>query len=380
MSKLPRLATLLATLLLGFALAFGMQLVVPVHVVLSQNVVDGEPQILHDVYQRVNPSVPSITVRIPSQNLPQGQSQLGPDTGQPYAFAAGSGFVYDNAGHVVTNAHVVQGADQVELTFSDGNILRAKVVGIDLDSDLAVLQAQGDLSKYQPVAIADSNAVQVGDRAIAIGNPFQKAGTMTQGIVSGLHRSVTGLTPATNAGTYTIPDAIQTDAALNPGNSGGPLLNGSGQVIGVNEQIESQVQQSSGVSFAIPSNLIKLVIPDLIQNGKVQHSYLGISSISLDLDADQQLNLPETTRGAYVTSVQPGSPAAQAGLKGANQNGTGGDVIIAVDKHPTRAFDDLTSYLFFNTKPGQTITLTILRNGKQMDVQVKLAARPTSGQ
>ncbi len=342
--------------------------------------VDGEPQILHDVYQRVNPSVPSITVRIPSQNLPQGQSQLGPDTGQPYAFAAGSGFVYDNAGHVVTNAHVVQGADQVELTFSDGNILRAKVVGIDLDSDLAVLQAQGDLSKYQPVAIADSNAVQVGDRAIAIGNPFQKAGTMTQGIVSGLHRSVTGLTPATNAGTYTIPDAIQTDAALNPGNSGGPLLNGSGQVIGVNEQIESQVQQSSGVSFAIPSNLIKLVIPDLIQNGKVQHSYLGISSISLDLDADQQLNLPETTRGAYVTSVQPGSPAAQAGLKGANQNGTGGDVIIAVDKHPTRAFDDLTSYLFFNTKPGQTITLTILRNGKQMDVQVKLAARPISGQ
>src|SRR5204862_2748314 len=130
---------------------------------------------------------------------PQTQSQLGPDTGLPYAFAAGSGFVYDNAGHVVTNAHVVQGADQVELTFSDGNILRAKVLGIDLDSDLAVLQAQGDLSKYQPVGLADSTGVQVGDRAIAIGNPFEKAGTMTQGIVSGLHRSVSGLTSATNA-------------------------------------------------------------------------------------------------------------------------------------------------------------------------------------
>ena len=268
MSKLPRLITLLVAVMVGMMLAFGLQLVVPMQVVLSQNIADGEPQILHEVYQRVNPSVPSITVRIPSQNLPaQEQSQLGPDSGQqPFAFAAGSGFVYDNAGHVVTNAHVVQGADQVELTFSDGNILRAKVLGIDLDSDLAVLQAQGDLSKYQPVALADSNAVQVGDRAIAIGNPFEKAGTMTQGIVSGLHRSVSGLTPATNAGSYTIPDAIQTDAALNPGNSGGPLLNSSGQVIGINEQIESQVQQSSGVSFAIPSNLVKLVIPGLIQN------------------------------------------------------------------------------------------------------------------
>src|SRR5882724_9927660 len=167
MSKLPRLITLLVAVMVGMMLAFGLQLVVPMQVVLSQNIADGEPQILHEVYQRVNPSVPSITVRIPSQNLPaQEQSQLGPDSGQqPFAFAAGSGFVYDNAGHVVTNAHVVQGADQVELTFSDGNILRAKVLGIDLDSDLAVLQAQGDLSKYQPVALADSNAVQVGDRA-----------------------------------------------------------------------------------------------------------------------------------------------------------------------------------------------------------------------
>src|SRR5262249_40616304 len=154
-------------------------------------------------------------------------------------------------------------------------------------------------------------------RAVAIGNPFEKAGTMTQGIVSGLHRSVSGLTPAGNAGSFTIPDAVQTDAALNPGNSGGPLLNASGQVIGVNEQIESEVRQSSGVSFAIPSNLVKIVIPTLIQNGKIAHSYLGVSSVSLDLDANEQLNLPPETRGAYVVSVQPNSPAAAARLKGA---------------------------------------------------------------
>src|SRR5262249_15569831 len=158
---------------------------------------------------------------------------------------------------IVTNAHVVDGADRIEITFSDGNQMFAKLVGIDEDADIAVIKAQGNTSAYAPLTIANSDNVQVGDRAVAIGNPFERSGTMTQGIVSGLHRSVDGIASAGNGQSYQIPDAIQTDAALNPGNSGGPLLDSNADVIGVNEQIASDVRQSSGVSFSIPSNLVK---------------------------------------------------------------------------------------------------------------------------
>ena len=376
------------TLVLGIAI--GLAVVSPVQLAYSQQVAVADPQtqLLHDIYNRVNPSVVSIDVRIPtSANAGPRQFGFGQQGAQPYAYAAGSGFVYDTAGHIVTNAHVVQGADQVEITFADSTMMRAKITGIDLDSDIAVIQAQGDISKYPPVPLADSDAVQVGDRAIAIGNPFQRAGTMTDGIVSGLHRSVSGLVSTTGGGSYQIPDAIQTDAALNPGNSGGPLLNSQGQVIGVNEQIESLVQQSSGVSFAIPSNLVKLVADGLIKNGKVQHTFLGISSVPLTLDVLDALKLPENTRGAYVEAVQPGSPAAKAGVRGGGTNtvavngadvSIGGDVITAINNQPIKNFDDLTSYLFTKTQVGQTITLTVLRGGKTQSVQVTLAARPSA--
>jgi 2-alkenal reductase len=280
----------------------------------------------------------------------------------------------------------VSGTDQIEVTFSDDTTMHAKIVGVDLDSDLAVIQAEGDTSRYAPLALADSGAVAVGDRAIAIGNPFQRSGTMTQGIVSGLHRSVDGLAQASGGGTYLIPDAIQTDAALNPGNSGGPLLNDLGQVIGVNEQIESQVRQSSGVSFAIPSNLVKQVVDTLIKNGKIDHTWLGISGVSLDLDLNEALKLPANTRGAYVTGVQTSSPAAKAGLKAGVDSNTvqvsgndvpvGGDIITAVDGQTVQHFDDLSAYLFTKTKIGQSITLTVLRNGKTQDIKVTLVARP----
>ncbi|MEP7289582.1 MAG: trypsin-like peptidase domain-containing protein [Chloroflexota bacterium] len=379
-------------LMLGVGIGFGTA--APLNTVHSQTAVsDSETDLLRNLYTKANPSVVSIDVRLPTTAAGSlfGQQDQGGQPGspnqqnaQPYQYAAGSGFMYDNAGHIVTNAHVVQGADRVELTFSDDTMMYAKVVGIDPDSDLAVLQAEGNTSKYAPLPIADSEAVEVGDRAIAIGNPFQRSGTMTQGIVSGIHRSVDGLAPAGQNQSYTIPDAIQTDAALNPGNSGGPLLNNQGQVIGVNEQIASSVRQSSGVSFAIPSNLVKTTAEALIKDGKVEHSWLGISGNSLTLDENTALKLPDDTRGAYVLAVQQGSPAAQAGLKGGAsarniQNTdipTGGDIIVAVDKQPVKHFDDLTSYLFTKTKVGQTITLTVLRNGKQQDLQVTLAARP----
>jgi len=384
MSKWNRPVWFLSVIIMSVVLAGAFELVTPPRVVFSQSSSsDGETALLRQVYAKVNPSVVSINVRLAVSNQAGiAPSQGNPNAGQAFEEAAGSGFVYDTSGHIVTNAHVVQGATNVEVTFSDETIMRAKIIGIDLDSDLAVIQVIGDTSKYAPVALGDSDAVSVGDRAIAIGNPFEKAGTMTQGIVSGLHRSVSGLQPAGGTSTYTIPDALQTDAALNPGNSGGPLLNSNGEVIGVNEQIESQVRQSSGVSFAISSNLVKLVIPALLKDGKVQHSYLGISSAGLDLDIDDALNVPENTRGVYVLAVQPGSPAAKVGLKGAQQGNntdavpTGGDVILAIDGQPIVHADDLTSYVFMKTTPGQTIKLTILRNGKQQDLTATLAARP----
>jgi len=367
------------TLVLGVAIGFGFFGTTPA--VHSQGTTgDPEAQLFRTIYARVNPSVVSINVRIPASAAAPAQ---GNSFGQPSQtqYAAGSGFVYDTAGHIVTNAHVVDGTDQIEVTFFDGITMHAKLVGIDPDSDLAVIQPQGDVSKYAPVVLANSDQLQVGDRAIAIGNPFENAGTMTQGIVSGLHRPVDGLVL-----NYTIPDAIQTDAAINPGNSGGPLLNDQGQVIGVNEQIASQVRQSSGVSFSIPSNLVKIVADALIKDGQVQHTYLGIGGGSLVLDVNEGLKIDANTRGAFITQVQPGSPAAAAGLKAGTKRITlqgqqtviGGDIIIAVDKQPVTTFQDLTSYLFTKTTVGQKITLTILRNGQKQDIEITLAARPAA--
>jgi len=295
-------------------LALGMSVLNPGVRVSGQDAGDSETQLLRGIYAKVNPSVVSIAVRIP-QSRASGNSSAGSPNGaaQPFAYAAGSGFLYDNQGDIVTNAHVVEGTDRVEVTFGDDVTMHAKIVGVDLDSDLAVIKAEGDVSKYQPLPLADSDQVMVGDRAIAIGNPFQRSGTMTQGIVSGVKRSVDGLAQTSNGGAYTIPDAIQTDAALNPGNSGGPLLNNQGQVIGVNEQIASEVRQSSGVSFSIPSNLVKIVAEALVKDGKIEHPYLGISGGSLSLDINDAMKLPAETRGAYVSGVSANGPAAKAG-------------------------------------------------------------------
>jgi S1-C subfamily serine protease len=375
----------LATLILGIALGVGV--IAPVRVVQGDTIADSETELLRGIYAKVNPSVVSIDVRIPNTAgttndlIPQDGSLQGAQ--QPFAYAAGSGFLYDTQGHIVTNAHVVQGTDTIEVTFSDDTQMRAKIVGIDLDSDIAVIKVEGNVSKYQPLELANSDELVVGDRAVAIGNPFQEAGTMTTGIISGLHRSVIGLNSSAT-GSYTIPDAIQTDAAVNPGNSGGPLLNSEGKVIGVNEQIASTVRQSSGVSFAIPSNLTKLVADALIKDGKVEYAWLGISGTSLGLEVNEAMRLATDTRGILVGTVEPGSPAAKGGLKGGTNTVTingqrvaiGGDVIVALNGQPVKHFEDLASYIFSKVRPGDSITVTVLRNGQQHDLSVTLAPRP----
>ncbi|MBX3084328.1 MAG: trypsin-like peptidase domain-containing protein [Anaerolineae bacterium] len=350
---------------------------------LVQYVGDPQTAILHNVYAHANPSVVSITVRIPSD---QAQVMSPQSFGQnsPYAYAAGSGFVYDTQNHVVTNTHVIANADQIEVTFADGTMRHATLVGSDPDSDIAVIKVDGDMSAYTPLTVADSEAVKVGDMAIAIGNPFQRSGTMTHGIVSGIHRSVSGLTQSQDGGGYTIPDAIQTDAPINPGNSGGPLLNMQGQVIGVNEQIESNVQQSSGVGFAISSDVVKVAADAIIGKGTLEHSWLGIAGTSLSLDINEALSIDANTKGVYVTAISSNSPAAKAGLLAGERrtqvNGAeflaGGDVITAINGQAVNNFDTLTAFLFEHTKPGEIVTLTILRNGHQQDIKVTLQARP----
>jgi S1-C subfamily serine protease len=350
---------------------------------------------LENIYSTVSPSVVNIRVVqkvaandtttsqlpvIPFFNLPQGNDQAP----QQYQSALGSGFVWDQNGHIVTNNHVVSGADKIEVTFSDGTIVPATLVGADPDSDLAVLQVDVATDQLQPVQLADSSAVQVGQLAIAIGDPFGLEGTMTTGIISAVGRSL----PAdeTSAQSYTIPDIIQTDAPINPGNSGGVLVDANGHVLGVTAAIESPVRANAGIGFAIPSAIVNNVVPVLIQDGKYVHPWLGISGASLVPELATAMNLDASQRGALVEEVMPNSPAEQAGLQASNKQVTiegadaivGGDVITAIDDQPVTGMDDLIAYLARSTKVDQTVTLTILRNGKEMSVDVTLAARPSA--
>jgi serine protease Do len=345
---------------------------------------------LEQIYNQVNPSVVAIEVVQGSSSSSQNpfgtpNSPFGQTVPQQ---VEGSGFVWDAQGHIVTNNHVVEGASQIEVVFSDGTIVPATVVGTDSQSDLAVIQVNVPASELHPVQMADSSQVKVGQLAIAIGNPFGEQGTMTAGIISGLGRSLPVSSGATQNGTYSIPDIIQTDAPINPGNSGGVLVNDQGQVIGVPSAIDSPVQANSGVGFAIPSNIVSRVVPSLISTGTYQHPYIGISGTTLTPDLAQAMNLPSTQRGALVVTVASGGPAAQTGLQASNNqvdiNGTttevGGDVIVAINGQTINTMDELIAYLADNTSVGQTVTLTILRNGNQQTVSLTLAARPTGAQ
>lgn len=342
---------------------------------------------LENVYAQVNPSVVAIdVVESSTTTVPNHPTIPGfPQSGVPQQ-ASGSGFVWDTQGHIVTNNHVVDGASKVSVTFWDGTIVPATVVGTDANSDLAVIKVDVPASQLHPVQMADSTQVKVGQLAIAIGNPFDEQNTMTTGIISALGRSLPVNDGTAQGPSYQIPDVIQTDAPINPGNSGGVLLNAQGQVVGVTSAIESPVRASSGIGFAIPSAIVQKVVPSLVSSGHYNSPYLGISGTTLTPDLAKAMGLKSDQRGALVVSVTPNGPAEKAGVHGgaqqSNVNGSqtpvGGDVITAIDGQTVKSFDDVIAYLARSTQVGQTVTLTILRGGQQQNIQVALGVRPNS--
>ncbi len=333
---------------------------------------------LTDIFKQVQNSVVQITSKgngmqiIINGNPPvDQQSRLG------------SGFVYDQQGHIISNSHVVSGAKTVDVTFVDGNTYTANVIGNDPSSDVAVLQiTDNNYSSAEksgvPLAIANSSKLQVGEQIIAIGNPFGLSDTMTTGIVSQIGR----LLPNQDTG-FSIPNGIQTDAAINPGNSGGPLLNMQGQVVGMNTAILSGTGGFSGLGFAIPSNIIIRIVPTLIQKGSYDHPWLGISGGSMTADVAQSAGLPINYKGVVVSSIQSGSPAEKAGLKGTNRDIIGpnthiGDIITAIDGRTVKRIDDIINYIEMHKSVGSNVKLTINRNGQTKDLNAVLQARPSS--
>lgn len=346
-----------------------------------------QEQLLIDLYKRAAPAVVNIRVT----KRAEGGLRFQPEQGEPpddYVRGQGSGFVYDRQGHIVTNYHVVEGADEALVLFSDGDQARATIVGTDPDGDLAVIKADhlpaGDLV---PLELGDSDQVQVGQMAIAIGNPFGLQGTLTTGIVSAVGRTLAlgRASSAVPGQRFSIPRMVQTDAAINPGNSGGPLLNSRGQVIGINTAINARDGANSGVGFAVPANLIRRVVPQLIKEGHYSYPWLGVTGRDVNPDIAEAMKLPER-RGALVVDVVKASPAERAGLRGKSRTVTvrdseleiGGDVVIGIDGSPVRQFDDILVYLIEKTSVGQRVRLTILREGRQDTVEVVLAERPSN--
>jgi len=296
--------------------------------------------------------------------------------------ALGSGFVLDKAGHIVTNYHVIEGADDIKVGFSNQDTVKAKVVGTDQSTDLAVLRVQVPASALTPLPLGDSDHLEVGDQVVAIGNPFGLVRTATAGIISALQRNIT------SPNNFTIGHVIQTDAPINHGNSGGPLLNTSGQVIGVNSQIETGDAGNGnvGIGFAVASNTVKNTVAQLLRTGKVAHAYLGIAGEAITADLAQTFKLPVDS-GVLVEAVRKGSGAARAGLRAGNTQVVvagktyvlGGDVIVAVDGKRITSIDQLTEAIAAH-KPGDRIKLDLLRDSNRTSVRVTLGRQPPSPQ
>jgi S1-C subfamily serine protease len=327
--------------------------------------IDIEEQLVTHLYQRVSPAVVHITAEIITMDF-----FFGPTPSE----GTGSGFVVDSAGHIVTNYHVIEDAADIEVTFSDETTVTAEVVGIDPLNDLALLQPASLPASVMPVELGSSSDLQVGQRAIAIGNPFGLDQTLTTGVISALGRPL-----QVDDGQY-IFNVIQTDAAINPGNSGGPLLDSRGRVIGVNTAIRREGQ---GIGFAVPADTLKRVINALVEDGAYLHPWLGLLGYSVTQNLALALDLP-VGRGVMVAQLYRDGPAALAGVRGASRQTIvgnqriliGGDIIVAIDGEP---IDDWLSYLEFielKTVVGDTVNLTILRDRQEITIEVLVGAQP----
>jgi len=336
------------------------------------------------LYERVIPAVVSIRVIRPTEGLLPVQPL--PEGNEEYTQGQGSGFVVDAAERlVVTNNHVIEDAELIEVLLHDGTVLRGELLGRDPDADLAVVRLAEGEGSLREVLLGDSRNLRVGQRAIAIGNPFGWRGTMTVGIISGLGRTLNlGHSSGEVGGArFSIPQMIQTDAAINYGNSGGPLLDAAGRVIGVNTAMNSVTGLSGGVGFAVPIHTVERVLPALVAEGRYAYPWLGVTGTDVQPVHVAAMDLP-VERGAMVTDVVPDGPAGRAGLRGADRAvdyyGTpvrvGGDVIVAVEDAPVRQFDDLLVYLVENASPGDRVTLTLIRDGEERTVRVTLGERP----
>ena len=290
----------------------------------------------------------------------------------------GSGFVYDNLGHIITNAHVVDGASKATVTFLDGSQYDAEIIGKDKFTDIAVIKVSEKPRLLHPLQIGDSSQLRIGEQVAAIGNPFGLSGSMTSGIVSQMGR----LLPSQDSG-FSIPDVIQTDAAINPGNSGGPLLNLRGEVVGINTAIQSSSGEFSGVGFAIPSNTAIKIVPSLIEDGEYHHPWIGISGRDIDPDLARVLELKDA-KGFLIITVVDGSPADKAGLKGmtatqvidGKEYPADGDIIISVDDKEVRKISDILIHLQREKSVGDTMVLGVLRDGEFMHISLELVERP----
>jgi len=326
---------------------------------------DVEEQLVTNLYDRVGPSVVHVTARLVTVDFFYGPM---PQEG------TGSGFIYDDAGHIVTNYHVIEGAETIAVKFSDEQEVPARVIGIDPPNDLAVLSLEEVPPDLTPLTLGSSDELRVGQRTIAIGNPFGLDRTLTTGVVSALGR------PLQSQDENVIFDVVQTDAAINPGNSGGPLLNSRGQVIGINTAIQEEAQ---GIGFAVPVNTVKRIVPILIENGTYPHPWAGFLGYTITPDLANQLQLP-VSQGILVAQLYRDGPAVTAGIRGANSElilGNrryliGGDIITAVNDQPVKDWTSLSEYLELNTNVGEDITFSLIRDNQPIQTNLTLLAQP----
>ncbi|MCL6429816.1 MAG: trypsin-like peptidase domain-containing protein [Anaerolineae bacterium] len=327
------------------------------------DIVRAEEALVADIYDRVSPAVVHITSRVIEMDF-----FFGPMPSE----GTGSGFIIDRDGHIVTNHHVVANADSVEVTLADGTVLPADVIGTDPGNDLALIKVEAIPEKLQPVELGESASLRVGQRAIAIGNPFGLDRTLTVGVISSLGRPL-------EIDNQVIYDVIQTDAAINPGNSGGPLLDSGGRVIGVNTAIRSGAEN---IGFAVPVDTVRRVIPELLTHGRYRHPWAGFVGYSITPGLAEALKLP-VQQGVLVARVAPGSPAARAGLRGATRQArvgnyrvlAGGDIVTAIDDQAVTSTRDLDRYLELRTRVGQVVELTVLRGERELVLSVELIER-----